>query len=378
MDADDSEAESEGEELRKAARAFAAASKQSKAEPDVIVLDDSSDDDAAAAPPAQPAGAPRYVWPTNGTTASQPTHRHHQPEPQRLSQSQLRTNSQGPCHDAVPNRLHAAASAVNAGLSSSPQSSWGQASSSRQHPAAQQTSSSATANGSISNGPLRIKLPTRPLPAERQQPAQQASRLACSSGLHPATSTSSGSQLADAAARAITAQHQQQQHQARQLPTSLLGKRKQQDLNGHNGAYSQAAAQASGMSTLDQMHRAADRSAELRHPQPYSANMNGYGMPAMYAQAPYSPSYWQPQVHGNPAVTSSPYSAHAIGSPGYSSGYSGLPSMQEQHSNVADAAALQAPMFGLTEANQLLPDGEVCQALQLSYFVTLLLHDCIM
>ena len=360
MDADDSEAESEGEELRKAARAFAAASKQSKAEPDVIVLDDSSDDDAAVAPRAQPAGAPRYVWPANGTTASQPTHRHHQPEPQRLSQS-----------------LHAAASAVNAGLSSSPQSSWGQASSSRQHPAAQQTTSSATANGSISNGPLRIKLPTRPMPAERQQPAQQASRLARSSGLHPATSTSSGSQLADAAARAITAQHLQQQHQARQLPTSLLGKRKQQDLNGHNGAYSQAAAQASGMSTFDQMHRAADRSAELRHPQPYSVNTNGYGMSAMYAQAPYSPSYWQPQVHGNPAVTSSPYSAHAIGSPGYSSGYSGLPSMQEQHSNVADAAALQAPMFGLTEANQLLPDGEVCQALQLSCY-TLLLHDCIM
>ena len=52
--------------------------------------------------------------------------------------------------------------------------------------------------------------------------------------------------------------------------------------------------------------------------------------------------------------------------------------MQEQHSNVADAAALQVPMFGLTEANQLLPDGEVCQALQLSYFAILLLHDCIM
>lgn len=68
--AGDSEAESEGEELRKAARAFAAASKHTKAEPDVIVLDDSSDEDVIA-PPSQPAAAARNAWPGNGNTAGQ-------------------------------------------------------------------------------------------------------------------------------------------------------------------------------------------------------------------------------------------------------------------------------------------------------------------
>lgn len=233
-----------------------------------------------------------------------------------------------------------------------------QAASSRQQPAAQ---ASATANGgNPAGGPLRIKLPTRP--ADRHQQPQPASRLARSTGLHSAASASSGSQLADAAARALAAQHQQQQHQqqARQLPTSLLGKRKQHDLNGQYGPYSQAVAQASGMSTLDQMHRASDGVAELRHPQPYAANTNGYGVPAMYGQSPYSPPYWQNQVHANAAVTSSPYSSYAMGSPGYSSGYSGLPSIQEQHSSAANAAALQPPQYGLTDANQMLPDGEVC------------------
>lgn len=88
--------------------------------------------------------------------------------------------------------------------------------------------------------------------------------------------------------------------------------------------------------------------------------MNGYNMPWMYGPSTASPPYWQPQVHGNSAVTS-PYSLHGMGSPGYSSGYSGLPPMQEQQSNVADAAAQQAPSYGVTDANQLLPDGEVCQ-----------------
>ena len=53
--ADDSEEESEGEELRKAATAYTAASRQIKpSQPEVIVLDDSSDDDQPSARPSQP------------------------------------------------------------------------------------------------------------------------------------------------------------------------------------------------------------------------------------------------------------------------------------------------------------------------------------
>ena len=84
MHADDSEAESEGEELRKAARAFAAANKHSKAEPDVIVLDDSSDEDVVA-PPRQPAAAARHAWPANGIPAGpgRQGHQHQRPDSSR-------------------------------------------------------------------------------------------------------------------------------------------------------------------------------------------------------------------------------------------------------------------------------------------------------
>ena len=64
LDNSDSEELSEGEELRRAAHAYASTSKQ-PAQPEVIVLDDSSDDDVPPPPPKRPhLGAP--TGSTNG------------------------------------------------------------------------------------------------------------------------------------------------------------------------------------------------------------------------------------------------------------------------------------------------------------------------
>ena len=201
-------------------------------------------------------------------------------------------------------------------------SNWAQANSSRQLPASLQSN---TINAVKPGGSgLRIKLNTN---SARQQPQQSSPVLArhhMSNGhshgsLHPADPhASSSSRLAAAAMRPPG-------------PSNLGTKRKHYELNGQYGSYSQASAQAAGMSMSDHLQQAANRSSGSRLP-PYPETSISYGPrapytsgPAMsqpsqpqsqptsgYGTYPVSPNYWQ---HQQPV--GSPSCGPTMGSPAY-------------------------------------------------------------
>ena len=309
---DDSDEESEGEELRKAATAYTAASRRPKAsQPEVIVLDDSSDDEQ---PPARP------------------------PQPVARAASQLANiasafNSAGGAQRPASQPNEAAMSAA------SPSFNWGAAVANRQLPASFQAGASAATQAS--NGPLRIKLPTRQperRPHSQQQLSSQLPTQPSANGTlgpmhHPADPTTSAGRLAAAVDMRPSAARQGQQ--------TSLGKRKHLELDGQYGAYSQAAAQASGMSMVDHVQQAMHRASGNRLP-PYPHTSISYSarapssssglMPpaasnaaSAHGQYPSSPEYWRQQqqqmgspAYGQPAVGSPPYGSSMVTSPPYS------------------------------------------------------------
>jgi len=321
--ADDSDEESEGEELRKAAKAYTAVSQQTKAsQPDVIVLDDSSDDE--------------------------------QPPP-RSQHAVSRAASQLASIAAACNNAGSSQRSASQADASQSSSSHGPASSSQQQGngwvGSRQVPASLQAGTSRSNGPLRIKLPTRQ-PDRRLQPQQQQQQLQLPSQLmsngdretlHPADPASSAGRLQAAVSMRPPA--------PRQGPApSNSGKRKHYELDGQYGAYSQAAAQASGMSMADHMQQAMHRGGASRLA-PYpdtsvsyssrggssssqvmpSAGAQPQAINSAYGHYPTSPEYWlQQQQMGSPAyaqpsVGSPTYRQPAVGSPPYRSSMPSTP-----------------------------------------------------
>ena len=201
-------------------------------------------------------------------------------------------------------------------------SSWAQAGSSRQLPASFQ-GNTANAAKPTSSG-LRIKLNTNSA-RQQQQSSQGLTNHHMTNGhshasLHPADPhASSSARLAAAAMRPPG-------------PSNLGTKRKHYELNGHYGSYSQASAQAAGMSMSDHLQQAANRSSGSRLP-PYPDTSISYGSRAPYGSGPVisqpsqppsqstsaygypvSPNYWQ---HQHPV--GSPSHGPSIGSPAYGS-----------------------------------------------------------
>ncbi len=326
--ADDSDEESEGEELRKAAKAYTAASKPPKpAQPEVIVLDDSSDDEQ---PP------PRFQHPVSRAAGQLAT----------IASAHVNTSSSQ--RSAPPS--HALQSSGSQGSASvrAPQhgSTWASASSSRQVPASFQAGAT-TAPSNTSNGPLRIKLPTRQpdrrlqhQPTQQQQPSQPMT--GSSQGpMHPADPASSAGRLAAAVAMRLPAARHS---------SKALGKRKHYELDGQYGAYSQASAQAAGMSMTDHMQQAMHRSSGAsgsRLP-PYPETSISYprrGGPSsssvlMPAAAAHSQPYEQ---YPNPVSPEYRHQQHSMGSPGYGQSGMGSPTYRAsmptspQYSPHADA-----------------------------------------
>ena len=317
----DSEEESEGEELRKAAKAYSTANKQAKSQPEVIVLDDSSDDE----PPARSQPAAHRL----------PTQPKHVSSPQTHSSSRQQYSSQPSTGQSAGN--HSSATLSQPG-------SWAQGSSSRQLPSSFQSNpfSAAKSNGSG----LRIKLNTNPARHQQQQASSQGTNHhQVTSGhthasLHPADPATSSARLAAAAVANMRPPVPRQGPG----PSNLGSKRKHYELDGQYGSYSQASAQAEGMSMSDHMQQAANRSSACRLP-PYPDTTVSYGsrgsgsysqaptMPvgqssqphsqptSAYGRYPVAPDYWQ---HQQP-MGSSTY-APSLGSSAYASGMPDLPS----------------------------------------------------
>ena len=302
--AGDSDEESEGEELRKAAKAYTAASKPLKpAQPEVIVLDDSSDDEQPPPKSQHPVSRAAGQLATASASAHANASSSQRPGPQsnalQSSGRQGSASGRAPQHDTT----------------------WASASSSRQVPASLQAGA-ATAPSNTSSGPLRIKLPTRQpdrrlqhQPAQQQQPAPPMA--ASSQGpMHPADPARSADRLAAAvAARAPLAACNS---------SNALGKRKHYELDGQYGAYSQASAQAAGMSMTDHMQQAMHRNpvtSGSRLP-PYPETSISYprrGGPSsssvlMPAAAPHSQPYEQ---YPNPVSSEYWHQQHSMGSPSY-------------------------------------------------------------
>ncbi|DBA91014.1 TPA: hypothetical protein ACH3X2_004216 [Trebouxia sp. C0005] len=319
---DDSDEESEGEELRKAAKAYTAASKPLKpAQPEVIVLDDSSDDEQ---PP------PKFQHPHSraagqlATTASAHANASSSQRPAPQSNALQASGRQG----------------STSAMASQHGANWASAGSSRQVPASFQA---GAAPSNTSNGPLRIKLPTRQpdrrlqhQPAQQQQPSQPMA--ASSQGpSHPADPASSAGRLAAAVnMRAPAARHS----------SNALGKRKHCELDGQCGAYSQASAQAAGMSMTDHMHQAMHRSSSRLPPYPEtSLSYPRRGGPSsssvlMPAAAAHSQPYEQ---YPNPVTSEYWHQQHSMGSPSYGQSGMGSPTYRAsmptspQYSPHADA-----------------------------------------
>lgn len=332
---DISDEESEGEELRKAAKAYTAASKPLKpAQPEVIVLDDSSDDEQ------QP---PRFQHPVSraagqlATIASAHANASSSQRPAPQSNALQSSGSQGSASVRAPQ--HGTA--------------WASATSSRQVPASFQAGAAmapstqagaAMAPSNTSSGPLRIKLPTRQPDRRLQHPPAQhpAQPLTASSQgpMHPADPASSAGRLAAAVAmRPPTARHS----------SNALGKRKHYELDGQYGAYSQASAQAAGMSMTDHMQQAMRSSGasgnrlppypetSISYPRRGGPSSSSVLMPAAAAHSqpyeqypnPVSPEYW----HQQHSMESPSYGQSGMGSPTYRASMPTLP----QYSPHADA-----------------------------------------
>ena len=261
----DSEEESEGEELRKAAKAYSAANKQAKSQPEVIVLDDSSDDEA---PRPQPAA--RRL----------PAQLNHVSSPHSHSSSRQQ-------HSSQPSTGQSAGSAGNYSPATLSQpGSWAQGSS-RQLPSSFQSKTSSSAKPS--SGGLRIKLNTNAARhQQQQQPASQgATHLDMANGhthasLHPADPATSAARLAAAASNLRAPASCQGPG-----PSNLGAKRKHYELDGQYGAYSQASAQAAGMSMGDHLQQAASHASGSRLP-PYPETTISYGSrgSGSHSQAP--------------------------------------------------------------------------------------------
>lgn len=368
--AGDSEEESEGEELRKAAKAYTAANKRAKSQPEVIVLDDSSDDE----PPAN---------------LHRPVHASTQPSLVSSPHSHQSSRQQ---HSSQPSTGQSAGSAGNHSSASLSQSGgWAQASSSRQLPASLQSNSAGTAKPGSG---LRIKLNTNSARHLQQQQQQQQSTQGgtdhqmtnghAHGTFHPADPASSSSRLAAATMRPPVPR-------TGPGPSNLRIKRKHYELEGQYGSYSQASAQAAGMSMSDHVQQAANRSGSRLPPYPdtsmsYGSRgqyVSGPGLnPAQssqplsqstsaYGQYPISPNYWQHQqpmgspAYGSGMPASPPYS------PQYPSTNGNLQALQrQQHSeqDLAQNAALlhsmqQQPAYGSVGDSrwtaQPLADGEL-------------------
>ena len=367
--------ESEGEELREAAKAYTAASRPLKAaQPEVIVLDDSSDDEQL------PHTSQQAVSRAAGQLAGIASSFANAGNPQRPSAQSYASASSG-------SQGSATARAAQQG------SSWASASSNRQLPASFQAGA-GTAPSNQSNGPLRIKLPTRqpdrrlqqPQPPQQQQ--QQLPSLLPSQPMsngthgpaHPADPASSAGRLAARVAMRPPAPRH---------GSNSLGKRKHYELDGQYGAYSQASAQASGMSMGDHMQQAMQRSSGSRLP-PYPDTSVSYphraahpsaslGLPSLAAQPqPYgqypnatSSEYWQSvgsPTYGQAGMGSPSYRSSMPSSPPYSpradARYGRQPTMHERDA-AAEAAVLDSlqPPAGYASGPpywnpQPLPDGE--------------------
>ena len=375
--ADNSDEESEGEELRKAAKAYTAASKPVKqVKPEVIVLDDSSDDEQ---PP------PKSQHPFSRAAGQLAT---------IASAHANASSSQRPAPQSTT--LQSSGSQSSASVRApQPSPTWASASSSRQVPASLQAGA-ATAPSNTSNGPLRIKLPTRQpdrrlqhqptqhQPAQQQQPSQPMT--ASSPGpMHPADPASSAGRLAAAVAmRAPVARHS----------SNALGKRKHYELDGQYGAYSQASAQAAGMSMTDHMQQAMHRSSgasgsrlppypetSISYPRRGGPSSSSVLMPAAAANSqpyeqypnPVSSEYWHQQhsmgspSYGQSGMGSPTYRASMPTSPQYSphadARYGRQASMQDREA-AEEASALEClrPPANYASAppywNQPLTDGE--------------------
>lgn len=330
----DSEEESEGEELRKAAKAYTAANKQARSQPEVIVLDDSSDDEPLPARPQPAAHRPL-------THVSSP-HSHSSSQQQHSSQVSAGGQSAGSAGHQSSGALSRPTNRPHGGTS-------------RQLPASFQSNTSSTAKASGS-GSLRIKLSTNSARHhhQHQQPSSQGTSShqmthghTHASSLHPADPpVTSSARLAAAAATMRPPSSRQGPG-----PSNLGTKRKHYELDAQYGAYSQASAQAAGMSMSDHMQQAANRSSGSRIP-PYPDTSISYGsrgsgsysqrpiMPgaessqppsqptSAYGHYPVSPNYWQQQQ-----PVGSPTYAPSMRSPAYASGIPASPTYAASNGN---------------------------------------------
>jgi len=159
--------------------------------------------------------------------------------------------------------------------------------------------------------------------------------------MHPADPASSAGRLAAAVAMRLPAARHS---------SKALGKRKHYELDGQYGAYSQASAQAAGMSMTDHMQQAMHRSSGAsgsRLP-PYPETSISYprrGGPSsssvlMPAAAAHSQPYEQ---YPNPVSPEYRHQQHSMGSPGYGQSGMGSPTYRAsmptspQYSPHADA-----------------------------------------
>lgn len=329
----DTEEESEGEELRKAAKAYSAANKQAKSQPEIIVLDDSSDDEP---PRPQPAA---HRLPAQLTHVSSPH-----------SQSSSRQQ-----HSSQPSSGQSAGNQSPALL---PQPGSRAQGSSRQLPSSFQSKPSSSG--------LRIKLHTNAARHQQQQQQQQSASQGAAhhhmtnghthASLHPADPASSAARLAAAAANLRPPVARQGAG-----PSNLGTKRKHYELDGQYGPYSQASTQAAGMSMSDHMQQAANRSSGSRLP-PYPETTISYGSrgsgSGSYSQPPHQaggqssqlpsqnsyqppnsfPSGWQ---HQQPPGGNSAY-APSLGSPAYASGMPASPTYASVRGNLQSHQAEDA------------------------------------
>ena len=331
----DTEEESEGEELRKAAKAYTAANKQAKSQPEIIVLDDSSDDE-----PRRPQPAAHRLPPQLSQHVSSPH-----------SQSSSRQQ-----HSSQPSSGQSAGNQSPATLPGS-----------RAQGSSRQLPTSFQSKPSSSSG-LRIKLHTNAARHHQQQQQQQQSASQGAAhmtnghthaSLHPADPASSAARLAAAAASLRPPVARQGAG-----PSNLGTKRKHYELDGQYGPYSQASAQAAGMSMSDHIKQAANRGSGSRL-LPYPETTISYGSRSSgsgsYSQPPHLPggqasqlpsqnSYQPPNScpsgwqHQQPPGASA--YAPSLGSPAYASGMPASPTCGSLSGNLqshqAEGAARNA------------------------------------
>lgn len=233
----------------------------------------------------------------------------------------------------------------------------GQGGATRQLPASFQGNTSSTAKPSGSG--LRIKLSTNATRHHHQHQQHSSSSQGGSnhqmsnghthaSSLHPADPATSSARLAAAAAAMRPPASRQGLG-----PSNLGSKRKHYELEGQYGSYSQASAQAAGLSMTDHMQQAVNLTSGSRLP-PYPDTTISYGsrasgsysqrpiMPgaqssqapsqptSAYGRYPASPSYWQQQQ-----PMESPTYAPSMRSPSYASGMPASPPYAGSNGNLA-------------------------------------------